>query len=108
MIAHAVASGDAINSGVWLGDLSGDSALSFWAGPKQDFAGVPTLVALWNEPLILNLAVICAAYVHSNIYDARTKMQCCRDDHRNQRLAFAYPTLLRAVRMVFRGVTPNL
>ena len=43
MITHAVASGDAINTGVRLGEFSGDSAVSFGARPEQEFAGVATL-----------------------------------------------------------------
>jgi len=66
VIAHAVASGDAINTGVWLGELSGNSAVSFGAGPEQDFAGVATLVSLWDEPFILNLAVIWLHHVQAN------------------------------------------
>ena len=50
MVADAIVSGDAINTGVWLGEFTGDRALTFGARPKQDIAGVATLVALWDEP----------------------------------------------------------
>jgi hypothetical protein len=56
----------AINTGVWLGELSGNSAVSFGASPKQDFAGLPTLVALWDEPPVLCLTVIWLAHVQTN------------------------------------------
>ena len=40
VIAHAIASRDAINTSVWLGEFSHDSAVSFEARPKKEFAGV--------------------------------------------------------------------
>ena len=66
VIAHAVASRDAINTSVWLGEFSHDSAVSFGASPKQDFAGLPMLVALWDEPPVLCLTVIWLAHVQTN------------------------------------------
>jgi hypothetical protein len=68
VIAHAVASRDAINTSVWLGEFSHDSAVSFGARPEQDFAGVATLVALRDEPLILRQAVIRLDHVQANRY----------------------------------------
>jgi hypothetical protein len=58
VIAHAVTSRDAINTGVWLSELSGDSAVSFRARPEQDFARVATLSAFRDELLIPRPAVI--------------------------------------------------
>ena len=68
VIAHAVASRDAINTSVWLGEFSHDSAVSFGARPEQDFAGVATLVALRDEPLILRQDVIRLDHVQANRY----------------------------------------
>src|SRR5262245_3235635 len=45
VIAHTVSARDAINTGVWLGEFSLDSAVRFGARSVQDFAGVATLVA---------------------------------------------------------------
>jgi hypothetical protein len=67
VIAYAVASGDAINTGVWLGEFSGDSAVRFGARPEQGFAGVATLVALREEPLLLDLAIIWLGHVQANM-----------------------------------------
>jgi hypothetical protein len=54
VIAHAVASRDAINTSVRFGEFSHDSAVSFGARPEQDFAGVASLRALWSEePVVL-------------------------------------------------------
>ncbi len=66
VIAHAIASGDAINTGVWLGEFCCDRVVSFGARPEQDLTGVATLVALWDEPLILRLAVIWLGHVQEN------------------------------------------
>ena len=66
MIAHAVASRDATNTGVRLGEFSGDSAVSFGARPKQDLTGVATLVALWDELPVLFLSVIWPTHVQAN------------------------------------------
>jgi len=66
VITHAIASGDAINTGVWLGKFSCDKAVSFGARPEQDFTGVATLSALRDAPLILILAVISLANVQAN------------------------------------------
>ena len=49
VIAHAVASGDAINTSVWLGEFSHDSAVSFGARPEKEFADVTCLRASWSE-----------------------------------------------------------
>ena len=38
VIAHAVASGDAINTSVRLREFSHDSAIGFGARPEEDFA----------------------------------------------------------------------
>src|SRR5262249_49949269 len=68
VIAYAVASRDAIHTGVRLGEFSGDGTISFWARAAQDFAGVATLVAIGDEPLTFQLAVIVLAHVQSNRY----------------------------------------
>ena len=49
VIAHAVASRDAINTSVWLGEFSHDSAVSFGTRPKKEFSGVASLRAFWSE-----------------------------------------------------------
>jgi hypothetical protein len=40
VIAHAIASGGAINTSIWLGEFFRDSAIGFGARPEQDFASV--------------------------------------------------------------------
>ena len=55
VIAHAVASRDAINTGVWLGEFSHDRAVSFGARPEKEFAGLASLRAFWSEePVVLS------------------------------------------------------
>ena len=49
VIAHSIASGDAINTSVWLGQFSYDSAVGFRARPEEEFAGVASLKAFWSE-----------------------------------------------------------
>ncbi len=70
VIAHAVASGDAINTSVWLGEFSHNSAVGFGARPEQEFAGVASLRAFESEkPIVLcrqRLVVIWLAHVQAN------------------------------------------
>ena len=65
MIAHAVASGDAINTSVWLGEFSHDSAVSFGARPEKEFAGVASLS-------LLERAVGCFLVIAAGRYLARS------------------------------------
>ena len=53
MIAHAVASRDAINTSVWLGEFSRDSAVGFGARPEREFARVASLPAFWSEESVV-------------------------------------------------------
>ena len=54
VIAHAIASGDAINTSVWLGEFSRDSAVGFGTRPEQEFAGVASLRAFWSEESVVH------------------------------------------------------
>jgi hypothetical protein len=52
VIAHAIASGDAINASVGLGEFSHYSAVGLT--PEKEFAGVASLRAIWSaEPVVL-------------------------------------------------------
>ena len=53
VIADAIASGDAINASVRLGEFSYDRTVGFAACPEQDFAGVASLRAFWSEESIV-------------------------------------------------------
>ena len=70
VIAHAIASRDAINTGVRLGESSLDSAVGSGARPEQEFAGVASLRAFWSEDSFFfwryRLAVIWLAHVQAN------------------------------------------
>ena len=52
VIAYAL-SRDAINTSVWLGEFSHDSAVGFGARPEQEFAGVARLRAFWSEESVV-------------------------------------------------------
>ena len=67
MIAHAIASCDGINTGIWLGEFSRDRVVSFAARPEQDFTGIAMLVASRDERLTLRLAAVWLAHVQSNM-----------------------------------------
>ena len=53
MISHTIASGDAINTSVWLGEFSHDSAVGFGVRPEQEFARVARLRAFWSEEAVV-------------------------------------------------------
>ena len=53
VIAYAIASGDAINTSVWLGEFSHDSAVCFGARPEKEFAGVASLRSFWSEESVV-------------------------------------------------------
>ena len=53
VIAYAIASGDASNTIVWLGEFSDDSAVGFGARPEQEFAGVARLRAFRSEESVV-------------------------------------------------------